>query len=51
MNTCHLTAIAARLKRVIKWNPQEERIIGDDQAATFFARQPRSGFEIPRVSI
>jgi predicted dehydrogenase len=50
MNTCHLTAIAARLKRVIQWNPQEERIIGDDQAATFFARQPRSGFDIPRVS-
>jgi hypothetical protein len=28
----------------------EEIIIGDDQAATFFARQPRSGYDIPRVS-
>jgi predicted dehydrogenase len=49
MNTCHLAAIAARLNRVVKWDPQAEKIVGDDQAATFFARTPRSGFEIPRV--
>ncbi len=49
MNTCHLCAIAARLGRVIKWDPKAEEIVGDDQAAAFFARQPRSGFEIPRV--
>lgn len=49
MNTCHLAAIAARLNRVIKWDPKAENIVGDDQAATFFARTPREGFEIPRV--
>ena len=49
LNTCHLAAIAARLKRVIKWDPKAEKIIGDDQAAAFFARTPREGFEIPRV--
>ncbi len=49
MNTCHLAAIAARLGRVIKWDPKAEKIVGDDQAATFFAREPRKGFEIPRV--
>ena len=49
MNTCHLAAIAARLNRVIKWDPQAEKITGDDQAAAFFARKPREGFEIPRV--
>ena len=49
MNTCHLCAIAARLNRVLKWDPKAERIIGDDQAAAFFARTPRQGFEIPRV--
>lgn len=49
MNTCHLAAIAARLGRTIKWDPKEEKIVGDDQAATFFARAPREGFEIPRV--
>ena len=49
MNTCHLSAIAARLGRVIKWDPKTERIVGDEQAAGFFARTPRKGFEIPRV--
>lgn len=46
MNTCHLTAIAARLGRVIKWDPQNETIVGDQQAASFMARTPRTGFEI-----
>lgn len=51
MNTCHLAAIAARLGRVIKWDPKAERIVGDDQAAQFFSRKPRSGFEIPHVTV
>ena len=49
MNTCHLAAIAARLNRVIKWDPQSERITSDDQAAAFFSRKQRAGYEIPRV--
>ncbi len=49
MNVCHLCAIAARLGRVIRWDPKAEKITGDEQAAAFFARQPRPGFEIPRV--
>ena len=49
LNICHLSAIAARLKRVIKWNPQSEKIQGDDQAAAMLSRQARAGFEIPRV--
>jgi predicted dehydrogenase len=49
MNTCHLCGIAARLGRKIQWDPKAEKILGDDQAATFFARTPRKGFEIPRV--
>jgi len=49
MNTCHLAAIAARLGRAIKWNPKTEEFVGDEQAASFFARTPRKGYEIPRV--
>lgn len=49
MGTCHLSAIAARLGRVIKWDPKAEKIVGDEQAATFFAREQRKGFEIPLV--
>ncbi len=50
MNTCHLATIAARLNRVIRWDPKAEKIVGDEQAAGFFARTPRSGFEIPRLA-
>ena len=49
MNTCHLSAIAARLGRVIRWDPKAEKIVGDAQAAAMAARTPRAGFEIPRV--
>jgi hypothetical protein len=49
MNTCHLTAIAARLGRTIRWDPQTESIVGDEQAAGLAARTPRAGYEIPRV--
>ena len=49
MSTCHLAAIAARLGRKINWDPKTEQIVGDEQAASFFARTPRTGFEIMRV--
>jgi predicted dehydrogenase len=49
LNTCHLCAIAARLGRKIQWDPKAGQIVGDKQAASFFARAPRPGFEIPRV--
>lgn len=46
MSACHLAAIAGRLNRTIKWDPKSEQIVGDDQAAGFFARQRREGFDI-----
>ncbi|MGI9472450.1 MAG: Gfo/Idh/MocA family protein [Rubripirellula sp.] len=49
MNTCHLAAIAARVGRKIEWDPKAERILGDETAASLFARTPRKGYEIPRV--
>ncbi len=49
MGTCHLSAIAARLNRVIKWDPKAEKIVGDDEAAKFVAREQRKGYEINRV--
>ena len=49
MATCHLAAIAARLGRTIKWDPKAEKIVGDEQAASFFARERREGFDIPKV--
>ncbi len=49
MATCHLSAIAARLGRTIKWDPKAEKIVGDDEAAKFFARDRREGFDIHKV--
>jgi predicted dehydrogenase len=49
MGTCHLAAIAARLNRVIQWDPKTEKIVGDEEAAKFVAREQRKGFEINRV--
>jgi predicted dehydrogenase len=49
MNTCHLAAIAARVGRPIKWDPKAETIVGDEVAASLFARKPREGYEIARL--
>lgn len=46
LSTCHLAGIAARLGRKIEWDPQQERVIGDDLAQSMVAREKRSGFEI-----
>ncbi len=49
MSTCHLAAIAARLNRVIRWDPVKEQITGDEQAAAMASRTPREGYEIPQI--
>ncbi|MDO4575510.1 MAG: Gfo/Idh/MocA family oxidoreductase [Planctomycetia bacterium] len=46
---CHLSGIAARLGREIPWDSLQEKIVGDDQAASFFSRPQRKGFELPTV--
>jgi predicted dehydrogenase len=46
MATCHLSAIAARLNRVVKWDPKEEKFVDDELAQSLFARQRRQGYEI-----
>ncbi|MEQ1828139.1 MAG: Gfo/Idh/MocA family oxidoreductase [Pirellula sp.] len=49
MNMCHLSAIAGRLGRQIKWNAATEQIEGDEVAAAMQARVQRAGFEVPKV--
>lgn len=46
LTTCHLAGIAARLGRKIQWDPEQQRITGDQQAQSFVSRDRRSGFEI-----
>ena len=49
INCCHLCGIAARLNRKIEWDPKKEEIVGDEQAASFAARERRKEFDIPAV--
>ncbi|QDT53724.1 Inositol 2-dehydrogenase [Caulifigura coniformis] len=44
--TCHLGNISMRLGRPLKWDPEAERFVGDDEANTWLAREQRKGFEI-----
>jgi predicted dehydrogenase len=48
LEICHLSNIALRLGRELKWDPEKREIIGDEQANTFLARESRKGFEINR---
>jgi hypothetical protein len=41
-----LANIALRLDREIKWDPQQEAIVGDEQAQSFVSREQRRGYEI-----
>jgi predicted dehydrogenase len=46
LEICHLSNIAMRLGRELKWDPAKREIIGDAQANSFLARENRQGFEI-----
>ena len=47
LSTCHLANIAIRLGgRKLKWDPEKEQIIGDDEANSFLSRPQRAGYEI-----
>jgi predicted dehydrogenase len=46
LTICHLSGIAARLSRPIKWDPVKEVILDDPQAQEFTSRPRREGFEI-----
>ncbi len=46
LEICHLSNIAMRLNRPLKWDPVKREIIGDEQANTFLSRENRKGFEI-----
>lgn len=42
-------AIEARLGRKLVWDAKTDTFVNDAHANTFFAREQRKGFEIPRV--
>jgi predicted dehydrogenase len=42
---CHLGNIAMRLQRKLRWNPETELFVGDEEADTWLRREQRKGFE------
>lgn len=46
LEICHLSNIAMRLGRELKWDPATREIVGDDQASSFLSRESRAGYEI-----
>jgi hypothetical protein len=46
LEICHLSNIAMRLNRPLKWDPVARQVIGDEQANAFLSRENRAGFEI-----
>jgi predicted dehydrogenase len=46
LEICHLSNIAMRLGREVRWDLATREIIDDPQAATFLSREYRKGYEI-----
>jgi hypothetical protein len=48
LEICHLSNIAMRLGRELKWDPTKREVVDDAQANSFLARPNRAGFEIDK---
>ena len=46
LEICHLSNIAMRLDRELKWDPVGREIVGDSEANSFLSRESRKGYEI-----
>ena len=46
ISLCHLSNIALRLNRAVKWDPKTETFPSDDEANAMLSRKQREGFEI-----
>ena len=43
---CHLGNIAMKLRRKIRWDPEQEQIVGDDEAGAMLSRPMRAPWTI-----
>ena len=46
---CHLANIARELNRPLRWNPEAEQFVDDDEANRLLDRPRRKGFDLPQV--
>ena len=48
-NTCHLGNIAYKLGRKLDWDEETETFKDDREANALLTREPRRGFELPKI--
>ena len=46
MTSCHLCNIALMLGRELKWDPEKEQFVDDEQATTFMSRHRRDAYSL-----
>lgn len=46
---CHLANIAIKLSRKLKWNPEAEQFVGDDEANKMLDRPRRDPWQLPKI--
>ncbi len=49
ISVCHLVNITRELNRKLKWDPETEKFVGDDEANKLLDRPRRTGFELPEA--
>jgi hypothetical protein len=47
VSVCHLANITRELGRKLRWNPQQEQFVDDDEANAYVSRPRRKGYELP----
>jgi predicted dehydrogenase len=48
-NLCHLTNICRAVQRRLKWDPKNDRFLGDEEANKLINRPRRKGYELPEI--
>lgn len=46
---CHLINLCRKLGRTLRWDPKNEKFLGDDDANKLIARPRRRGYELPVI--
>jgi hypothetical protein len=50
VSSCHLSNIALRLGRSLRWDPEKEDFIGDEQASAMLSRKQREPYTVERLT-
>ena len=45
VTSCHLANIALKLKRTVRWDPDQEDVVGDPEASALLTKQYRSPWD------